>query len=203
MRMPRLAAQASATAPMYSGPLSQRITRGLPRHSMILSFPVERMPIRAAELHVLAARVRVPGVCSTGASNGSTTDSAAMLRRIGPFTSAGDFRGCAAPTCAERRARFPGGASRAATWPSGAATGRRQTPLTRAYGMDHQDSDFVVRPFHADVGRKDGAFVTQVVRLAPRGPRDQKTSNCTLILERCEQSYAGTIVVLDQALPEQ
>ena len=37
MRMPRLAAQAKVTALMYSGPLSQRMTRGLPRHSMILS----------------------------------------------------------------------------------------------------------------------------------------------------------------------
>lgn len=37
MRMPRLAAQVSVTALMYSGPLSQRMTWGLPRHSLILS----------------------------------------------------------------------------------------------------------------------------------------------------------------------
>jgi len=37
MRMPRLAAQAKVTALMYSGPLSQRIAFGLPRHSIIRS----------------------------------------------------------------------------------------------------------------------------------------------------------------------
>lgn len=37
MRMPCYAAQASSVPPMYSGPLSQRIATGLPRHSTIWS----------------------------------------------------------------------------------------------------------------------------------------------------------------------
>jgi hypothetical protein len=37
MRIPCLATQPNVTALMYSGPLSQRIAFGLPRHSMILS----------------------------------------------------------------------------------------------------------------------------------------------------------------------
>jgi hypothetical protein len=37
MRIPRFAAHPNVTALMYSGPLSQRMTSGLPRHSMIRS----------------------------------------------------------------------------------------------------------------------------------------------------------------------
>ncbi|WP_040786145.1 glycosyltransferase family 2 protein [Massilia niastensis] len=52
-------------------------------------------------------------------------------------------------------------------------------------GWGHEDSDLVVRLFHAGVLRKDGAFATEVLHLWHReAQRDQESSNRKLVLER-------------------
>jgi glycosyltransferase involved in cell wall biosynthesis len=52
-------------------------------------------------------------------------------------------------------------------------------------GWGHEDSDLVVRLFHAGVLRKDGAFATEVFHLWHReAQRDQETSNRKVVLER-------------------
>jgi glycosyltransferase involved in cell wall biosynthesis len=52
-------------------------------------------------------------------------------------------------------------------------------------GWGHEDSDLVVRLFHAGVMRKDGAFATEVLHLWHReAQRDQESSNRRLVLER-------------------
>ena len=52
-------------------------------------------------------------------------------------------------------------------------------------GWGHEDSDLVVRLFHAGVMRKDGAFATEVFHLWHReAQRDQETSNRRVVLER-------------------
>jgi glycosyltransferase involved in cell wall biosynthesis len=52
-------------------------------------------------------------------------------------------------------------------------------------GWGHEDSDLVVRLFHAGVMRKDGAFATEVFHLWHReAQRDQETSNRRIVLER-------------------
>lgn len=52
-------------------------------------------------------------------------------------------------------------------------------------GWGHEDSDLVVRLFHAGVLRKDGAFATEVLHLWHReAVRDQESSNRRVVLER-------------------
>jgi GT2 family glycosyltransferase len=52
-------------------------------------------------------------------------------------------------------------------------------------GWGHEDSDLVVRLFHAGVKRKDGAFATEVFHLWHReAQRDQESSNRKVVLER-------------------
>jgi glycosyltransferase involved in cell wall biosynthesis len=52
-------------------------------------------------------------------------------------------------------------------------------------GWGHEDSDLVVRLFHAGVKRKDGAFATEVFHLWHReAQRDQESSNRSVVLER-------------------
>lgn len=52
-------------------------------------------------------------------------------------------------------------------------------------GWGHEDSDLVVRLFHAGVMRKDGAFATEVFHLWHReAQRDQESSNRKVVLER-------------------
>jgi glycosyltransferase involved in cell wall biosynthesis len=52
-------------------------------------------------------------------------------------------------------------------------------------GWGHEDSDLVVRLFHAGVMRKDGAFATEVFHLWHReAQRDQESSNRRVVLER-------------------
>jgi GT2 family glycosyltransferase len=52
-------------------------------------------------------------------------------------------------------------------------------------GWGHEDSDLVVRLFHAGVLRKDGAMATEVLHLWHReAQRDQESSNRKLVLER-------------------
>jgi glycosyltransferase involved in cell wall biosynthesis len=52
-------------------------------------------------------------------------------------------------------------------------------------GWGYEDSDLVLRLFHAGVARKDGAFATEVFHLWHReAQRDQETSNRGVVLER-------------------
>lgn len=52
-------------------------------------------------------------------------------------------------------------------------------------GWGHEDSDLVVRLFHAGVLRKDGALATEVLHLWHReAQRDQESSNRKVVLER-------------------
>jgi glycosyltransferase involved in cell wall biosynthesis len=52
-------------------------------------------------------------------------------------------------------------------------------------GWGHEDADLVVRLFHANVMRKDGAFATEVLHLWHReAKRDQATSNRNIVVER-------------------
>lgn len=52
-------------------------------------------------------------------------------------------------------------------------------------GWGHEDSDLVVRLFHAGVLRKDGALATEVLHLWHReAQRDQESSNRKIVLER-------------------
>ena len=52
-------------------------------------------------------------------------------------------------------------------------------------GWGHEDSDLVVRLFHAGVLRKDGAMATEVLHLWHReAQRDQESSNRKIVLER-------------------
>jgi len=52
-------------------------------------------------------------------------------------------------------------------------------------GWGHEDSDLVVRLFHAGVLRKDGAFATEVFHLWHReAVRDQESSNRKVVLDR-------------------
>jgi glycosyltransferase involved in cell wall biosynthesis len=52
-------------------------------------------------------------------------------------------------------------------------------------GWGHEDSDLVVRLFHAGVKRKDGAFATEVFHLwHQEAQRDQESSNRGVVLER-------------------
>jgi GT2 family glycosyltransferase len=52
-------------------------------------------------------------------------------------------------------------------------------------GWGHEDSDLVVRLFHAGVLRKDGALATEVLHLWHReAQRDQETSNRKIVQQR-------------------
>ena len=52
-------------------------------------------------------------------------------------------------------------------------------------GWGHEDSDLVVRLFHAGVLRKDGAFATEVLHLWHReATRDEESSNRKVVLQR-------------------
>lgn len=64
-------------------------------------------------------------------------------------------------------------------------------------GWGHEDSDLVVRLFHAGVMRKDGAFATEVFHLWHReAVRDQETSNRRVVLERAANKVTQATVGL-------
>jgi glycosyltransferase involved in cell wall biosynthesis len=64
-------------------------------------------------------------------------------------------------------------------------------------GWGHEDSDLVVRLFHAGVMRKDGAFATEVFHLWHReAVRDQETSNRRVVLERAASKVTQATVGL-------
>jgi len=66
-------------------------------------------------------------------------------------------------------------------------------------GWGHEDSDLVVRLFHAGVMRKYGAFATEVFHLWHReAVRDQESSNRKVVLERA----AGKVTQAVQGLRE-
>ena len=79
-----------------------------------------------------------------------------------------------------------------------------RTDLERVNGFDesftgwgHEDSDLVVRLFHAGVMRKDGAFATEVFHLWHReAQRDQETSNRRVVLERAAAKVTKATVGL-------
>ncbi|MCS0582081.1 glycosyltransferase family 2 protein [Massilia pinisoli] len=70
-------------------------------------------------------------------------------------------------------------------------------------GWGHEDSDLVVRLFHAGVMRKDGAFATEVFHLWHReAQRDQETSNRNVVLERAASKITqATIGLREHARP--
>jgi glycosyltransferase involved in cell wall biosynthesis len=70
-------------------------------------------------------------------------------------------------------------------------------------GWGHEDSDLVVRLFHAGVMRKDGAFATEVFHLWHReAQRDQETSNRNVVLERAASKVTqATIGLREHASP--
>ena len=64
-------------------------------------------------------------------------------------------------------------------------------------GWGHEDSDLVVRLFHAGVLRKDGAMATEVLHLWHReAERDQESSNRKLVLERAANGTTQATVGL-------
>lgn len=66
-------------------------------------------------------------------------------------------------------------------------------------GWGHEDSDLVVRLFHAGVMRKDGAMATEVLHLWHReAQRDQESSNRKLVLERAANGTTQASIGLRQ-----
>jgi GT2 family glycosyltransferase len=64
-------------------------------------------------------------------------------------------------------------------------------------GWGHEDSDLVVRLFHAGVKRKDGAFATEVFHLWHReAQRDQESSNRSVVLARAEAKITQATIGL-------
>ena len=64
-------------------------------------------------------------------------------------------------------------------------------------GWGHEDSDLVVRLFHAGVMRKDGAFATEVFHLWHReAQRDQESSNRGVVLERAANKVTQATIGL-------
>jgi len=64
-------------------------------------------------------------------------------------------------------------------------------------GWGHEDSDLVVRLFHAGVLRKDGALATEVLHLWHReAQRDQESSNRKVVLERAADGTTQAAVGL-------
>lgn len=61
-------------------------------------------------------------------------------------------------------------------------------------GWGYEDSDLVLRLFHAGVARKDGAFATEVFHLWHReAQRDQETSNRAVVLERAQSRITQAV----------
>jgi glycosyltransferase involved in cell wall biosynthesis len=61
-------------------------------------------------------------------------------------------------------------------------------------GWGYEDSDLVLRLFHAGVRRKDGAFATEVFHLWHReAQRDQASSNRQAVLERAESKVTQAV----------
>jgi glycosyltransferase involved in cell wall biosynthesis len=61
-------------------------------------------------------------------------------------------------------------------------------------GWGYEDSDLVLRLFHAGVRRKDGAFATEVFHLWHReAQRDQESSNRQVVLERAESRLTQAV----------
>ncbi len=71
-------------------------------------------------------------------------------------------------------------------------------------GWGHEDSDLVVRLFHAGVLRKDGALATEVLHLWHReAQRDQESSNRKVVLERAANGTTqATIGLREHAQPD-
>jgi glycosyltransferase involved in cell wall biosynthesis len=70
-------------------------------------------------------------------------------------------------------------------------------------GWGHEDSDLVVRLFHAGVLRKDGAFATEVFHLWHReAQRDQESSNRRVVLERAEAKVTQATIGLREHADE-
>ena len=64
-------------------------------------------------------------------------------------------------------------------------------------GWGHEDSDLVVRLFHAGVLRKDGALATEVLHLWHReAQRDQESSNRKVVLQRAADKTTQATVGL-------
>ncbi|MGH8854388.1 MAG: glycosyltransferase family 2 protein [Telluria sp.] len=64
-------------------------------------------------------------------------------------------------------------------------------------GWGHEDSDLVVRLFHAGVLRKDGAFATEVLHLWHReAKRDEESSNRKVVLERAQNKTVQAAIGL-------
>jgi len=69
-------------------------------------------------------------------------------------------------------------------------------------GWGHEDSDLVVRLFHAGVLRKDGALATEVLHLWHReAQRDQESSNRKVVLERAANGTTQATVGLREQRP--
>ncbi|MDY0962225.1 glycosyltransferase family 2 protein [Massilia sp. CFBP9026] len=71
-------------------------------------------------------------------------------------------------------------------------------------GWGHEDSDLVVRLFHAGVLRKDGALATEVLHLWHReAQRDQESSNRKVVLERAANGTTqATIGLREHTQPD-
>ncbi|MGZ5201880.1 MAG: glycosyltransferase family 2 protein [Telluria sp.] len=70
-------------------------------------------------------------------------------------------------------------------------------------GWGHEDSDLVVRLFHAGVLRKDGAFATEVFHLWHReAVRDQESSNRRVVLERAANKTTQAVRGLKEHVHE-
>ncbi|TXF97934.1 glycosyltransferase family 2 protein [Massilia arenae] len=66
-------------------------------------------------------------------------------------------------------------------------------------GWGHEDSDLVVRLFHAGVLRKDGALATEVLHLWHReAQRDQESSNRKVVLERAANGTTQATIGLHE-----
>jgi glycosyltransferase involved in cell wall biosynthesis len=64
-------------------------------------------------------------------------------------------------------------------------------------GWGYEDSDLVLRLFHAGVIRKDGAFATEVFHLWHReAQRDQESSNRQVVLERADSKITQATIGL-------
>ncbi len=69
-------------------------------------------------------------------------------------------------------------------------------------GWGHEDSDLVVRLFHAGVLRKDGAMATEVLHLWHReAQRDQESSNRKIVLERAANGTTQATTGLREHVP--
>jgi len=61
-------------------------------------------------------------------------------------------------------------------------------------GWGHEDSDLVLRLFHAGVGRKDGALATEVLHLWHReAQRDEESSNRKEVLARAQSKIVQAV----------